>query len=54
MLDGDIIGIEATGNQLKFTEIVISRFEDEKIVKKWEVPDQLMILEQLSDISRSP
>ncbi len=48
---GDFMGIPATGKQVKVHGVVLSRFEDGKIVEEWEVLDQLAMLQQLGVVS---
>ena len=41
------MGIPATKQQVEVHGIVVSRFQDNKIVEEWEVLDQLSLLKQL-------
>lgn len=43
----DFMGIPATKQKVKVHGIVVSRFQDNKIVEDWEVLDQLSLLQQL-------
>lgn len=44
---GEILGIEPTGERLTWSGVAIDRFEDGKIVEAWLYPDQLALLDQL-------
>ena len=48
---GDLLGVSATGKEVHVHGIVISRFEDGKIVEEWEVLDQLALFQQLGLVS---
>ena len=48
---GDLMGIGATGKEVKINGIVLSRFEKGKIVEEWEVLDQLGMFQQLGVVS---
>ena len=41
------MGIPATSQQVKVHGVVISRFQDNKIIEEWEVLDELSLLKQL-------
>lgn len=45
------MGIAATGRQVKVNGMVLSRFEDGKIVEEWEILDQLTMFQQLGVVS---
>ena len=45
--EGEFMGLSATGRKIEVHGIVMSRFEDGKIVEEWEVIDQLSFLQQL-------
>ena len=45
--EGEFLGIPATRRKIRVHGIVMSRFEDGKIVEEWEVIDQLAFLQQL-------
>lgn len=49
--EGDLMGIAATGKQVKVNGMVLSRFEDGKIVEEWEILDQLTMFQQLGVVS---
>ena len=49
--EGDLMGIAATGKQVKVHGMVLSRFEDGKIVDEWEILDMLAMFQQLGVIS---
>ncbi len=44
---GDLLGIPATGRQVRVNGMVRSRFRDGKIAEEWEILDQLSLFEQL-------
>jgi len=45
------MGIAATGKQVMVNGMVLSRFEDGKIVEEWEILDQLTMFQQLGVVS---
>ena len=45
--EGEFMGISPTRKKIRVNGIVMSRFEDGKIVEEWEVVDQLALLQQL-------
>ena len=47
----EFMGIPATKQQVKVHGIVVSRFQDNKIVEDWEVLDQLSLLQQLGVVA---
>jgi steroid delta-isomerase-like uncharacterized protein len=49
--EGELMGIAATGKQVKVHGMVRSRFEDGKIVDEWEILDMLAMFQQLGVIS---
>jgi len=49
--EGDLMGIAATGKQMKVNGMVLSRFEDGKIVEEWEILDLLTMFQQLGVVS---
>ncbi|MCG8426874.1 MAG: ester cyclase [Chromatiales bacterium] len=49
--EGDLMGIAATGNQVKVNGMTLSRFESGKIVEEWELLDQLNMFQQLGIVS---
>jgi len=50
--EGDLMGIPATGKQLKIHGMVLSRFEDGKIIEEWEILDMLSMFQQLEVIDK--
>jgi steroid delta-isomerase-like uncharacterized protein len=48
--EGDLLGIGATGKQVEVNGMVLSRFEDGKIVDEWEILDMLAMFQQLGVI----
>ena len=52
--EGDLMGIAATGRQVKVSGMTLSRFEDGKIVEEWEILDQLTLFQQLGIVSIHP
>ena len=49
--EGDLMGIAATGKQVKVHGMVLSRLEDGKIVEEWEILDMLAMFQQLGVVS---
>lgn len=49
--EGDLMGIPATGKQLKIHGMVLSRFEEGKIIEEWEILDMLSMFQQLGVVS---
>ena len=45
--DGDLMGAPATGKDVAFTGITISRCEDGRIVEEWEITDNVALLRQI-------
>ena len=52
--EGDLMGIAATGRQVKVRGMILSHFENGKIVKEWELLDQLTLFQQLRIVSIPP
>ncbi len=44
---GDFQGVEPTGNRIKFNGMIISKFENDRVVEEWEVVDRLGMMKQL-------
>ncbi|WP_316367724.1 ester cyclase [Candidatus Thiodiazotropha sp. CDECU1] len=51
---GDLMGIGATGRQVKASGMILSHFENGKIVEEWELLDQLTLYQQLGIVSIHP
>ena len=49
--EGELMGIPATGKQVKVNGMVLSRFKDDKIIEEWELLDQFTLFQQLGIIS---
>lgn len=47
---GDFMGVPATGNEISMPFMIISRFEDDKIVEEWQMLDSLGLMRQLGVI----
>ncbi len=45
--EGEFMGIASTGRQMKVSGIILSRFENGKIIEEWELLDQLTLFKQL-------
>ena len=45
--DGDLMGTPATGKDVEFTGITISRCEEGRIVEEWELTDSVGLLAQI-------
>lgn len=45
--EGDLMGIAATGRQVRVDGMTLSRFEGGRIAGEWEILDQLTLLRQL-------
>ena len=45
--DGDLMGTPATGRQVEFSGLTISRCRDGKIEEEWEITDTITLLRQL-------
>ena len=45
--DGDLMGAPATGRDVAFTGITISRCEEGRIVEEWEITDTVGLLRQI-------
>lgn len=51
---GQLMGIPATGGQVKVSGMILSRFEDGRIVEEFELLDTLSLLQQLGMVSIDP
>ena len=49
--EGDLMGIAATGKQVKVHGMILSRLENGKIVEEWEILDMLAMFQQLGVVS---
>lgn len=47
---GDIMGVPATGREVTFEALAISRFQDGKVVEEWVISDTLGLLQQLGGL----
>ena len=45
--EGDLMGISATGREMRVDGMTLSRFENGQIVEEWELLDQLSMFQQL-------
>ena len=45
--DGELMGTPASGNEVAFTGITISRCEDGRIAEEWEITDTIALLGQV-------
>ncbi len=52
--EGDLMGIAATGRQVKVSGMTLSHFENGKIIDEWELLDQLTLFQQLGIVSIHP
>lgn len=48
--EGEIMGIEPTGNEIEISNMVFSRIEDGQVVERWRTTDELNRLQQLGAI----
>jgi hypothetical protein len=51
---GSYMGLPATGKQVAYNEITVSRFADGRIVEAWAVVDILSVMKQLGAIPTGP
>ena len=49
--EGDLMGVPATGKRVKIHGMVLSRFEQGKIIEEWELLDMLSMFQQLGVVS---
>ena len=49
--EGELMGIAATGREVKISGMTLSHFENGKIVEEWELLDQLSLFQQLGIVS---
>lgn len=49
--DGPMMGIDPTGKEIRFSGIVVYRYEDGKIVERWSEANTLGLYQQLGGIS---
>lgn len=47
---GEFMGMPPSGNAISFEEVIIFRFENEKIVEHWSVADALSLLQQVGAV----
>ena len=50
--EGDFMGIAATGKPVTVNGMVLSRFEEGKIIEEWEILDELTLLQQLGVVTQ--
>lgn len=48
---GELMGIAATGQHVTINGMLLSRFEQGKIIEEWEILDQFGLLQQLGGVS---
>ena len=49
--EGDLLGIPPTGKTVKIHGMILSHFEDGKIIAEWEILDMLALFQQLGIVS---
>ena len=49
--EGDLMGISPTGKTVKINGMILSHFQDGKIVEEWEILDMLSMFQQLGVVS---
>lgn len=49
--EGDLMEIPSTGKPVKIHGMILSHFEDGKIIKEWEILDMLTLFQQLGIVS---
>jgi len=49
--EGDLMGISRTGKPVKINGMIISHFQDGKIIEEWEILDMLAMFQQLDVVS---
>jgi predicted ester cyclase len=49
--EGDLFGIQPTGNEIEVTELLFCRMQDGKVIEKWDLIDGLSLLQQLGVVS---
>ena len=49
--EGDLMGISPTGKTMKINGMILSHFQDGKIVEEWEILDMLAMFQQLGVVS---
>jgi len=49
--EGDLMGISPTGKPVKLNGMILSHFQDGKIVEEWEILDMLAMFQQLGVVS---
>lgn len=52
--EGELMGIEPTGNAYEATGMEVTRIEDGRIVEQWHVGDELGMLQQLGVLPEEP
>jgi len=49
--NNELMGIPATGNQVRIHGMTCSHFDNEKIIEEWEILDQLSLFQQLDIVT---
>ena len=49
--EGDLMGISPTGKTVKINGMILSHFQEGKIVEEWEILDMLAMFQQLGIVS---
>lgn len=52
--EGDLMGMEPTGNEIEVQQMFFARIEDGMISERWFLPDNLTLLQQLGVIEFPP
>ncbi len=49
--EGDLMGISPSGKSVKINGMILSHFQDGKIIEEWEILDMLAMFQQLGVVS---